>query len=201
MLLPRCWSRSRLSLRSEHRFWSGLDPVSQFPLVFHDQQAVVDLDPQALATKLAQHFPVEDFAPRNPLLNPFRHRASTAVAGDLTLTSGYTRPIHGRIGDNPGVGAINICYQGESSYGVDGNTFHIHAEAPPLLQPWLLLQLHHWALQRAGAATTPTAFAPQRCCVKGDGYTADPFHKDSHRFGHLPFEQGVEVIGFLVAGG
>ena len=112
-----------------------MDPVSQFPLVFHDQQAVVDLDPQALATKLAQHFPVQDFAPRNPLHNPFRHRASTAVAGDLTLTSGYTSPIHGRIGDNPGVGAINICYQGESSYGVDGNTFHIHAEAPLYFNP------------------------------------------------------------------
>jgi AraC-like DNA-binding protein len=69
------------------------------------------------------------------LHNPFRHRASTAVAGDLTLTSGYTSPIHGRIGDNPGVGAINICYQGESSYGVDGNTFHIHAEAPLYFNP------------------------------------------------------------------
>jgi hypothetical protein len=112
-----------------------LDPVSQFPLVFHDQQAVVDLDPQALATKLAQHFPLQDFAPRNPLLNPFRHRASTAVAGDLTLTCGYTSPIHGCIGDNPGVGAINICYQGESSYGVDGNTFQIHAEAPLYFHP------------------------------------------------------------------
>jgi AraC-like DNA-binding protein len=134
-MLLRCWRRSRLSLRSEHRFWSGLDPVSQFPLVFHDQQAVVDLDPQALATKLAQHFPVQDFAPRNPLHNPFRHRASTAVAGDLTLTSGYTSPIHGRIGDNPGVGAINICYQGESYYEVDGNTFHIHAEAPLYFNP------------------------------------------------------------------
>ena len=112
-----------------------MDPVSQFPLVFHDQQAVVDLDPQALASKLAQHFPVKDFAPRNPLLNPFRHRASTAVAGDLTLTCGYTSPIHGCIGDNPGVGAINICYQGESSYGVDGNTFQIHAEAPLYFNP------------------------------------------------------------------
>ena len=112
-----------------------MDPVSQFPLVFHDQQAVVDLDPQALATKLAQHFPLQDFAPRNPLLNPFRHRASTAVAGDLTLTCGYTSPIHGCIGDNPGVGAINICYQGESSYGVDGNTFQIHAEAPLYFNP------------------------------------------------------------------
>ena len=69
------------------------------------------------------------------MLNPFRHRASTALAGDLTLTSGYTSPIHGRIGDNPGVGAINICYQGESSYGVDGNTFHIHAEAPLYFNP------------------------------------------------------------------
>ena len=87
-MLSRCWRRSRLSLGSEHRFWSGLDPVSKFPLVFHDQQAVLDLDPQALATKLAQHFPVEDFAPRDPLRNPFRHRASTAVAGDLTLTVG-----------------------------------------------------------------------------------------------------------------
>ena len=112
-----------------------MDPVSQFPLVFHDQQAVVDLDPQALATKLARHFPLQDFAPRNPLLNPFRHRASTAVAGDLTLTCGYTSPIHGCIGENPGVGAINICYQGESYYEVDGNTFHIHAEAPLYFNP------------------------------------------------------------------
>lgn len=103
--------------------------------MFHDQQAVVDIDPQALASKLAQHFPVKDFAPRNPLLNPFRHRASTAVAGDLTLTSGYTSPIHGCIGDNPGVGAINICYKGESSYEVDGHTFHIHAEAPLYFNP------------------------------------------------------------------
>jgi len=112
-----------------------LDPVSKFPLVFHDQQAVLDLDPQALATKLAQHFPVEDFAPRDPLRNPFRHRASTAVAGDLTLTCGYTSPIHGCIGDNPGVGAINICYQGESSYEVDRKTFHIHAESPLYFNP------------------------------------------------------------------
>ena len=112
-----------------------MDPVSQFPLVFHDKQAVVDTDPQALATKLAQHYPVRDFAPRNAELNPFLHRASTAIAGDLALTAGYTSPIHGCIDDNPGLGAINICYQGESSYGVDGHTFHIHAEAPLYFNP------------------------------------------------------------------
>lgn len=112
-----------------------MDSVAQWPLVFHDQQAVVDTDPQVLATKLNQHFPVLDLTPRNDLVNPFLHRASTALAGDLTITAGYTSPIHGCIDNNPGVGAINICYQGEASYGVDGNTFNINAGAPLYFNP------------------------------------------------------------------
>ena len=95
----------------------------------------MDRDPQGLATKLAQHYPLREFAPRNPGANPFLHRASTAQAGDLTLTSGYTSPIHGCIGDNPGVGAINICYFGGATYAVDGQNYTIHPEAPLYFNP------------------------------------------------------------------
>lgn len=107
-----------------------MDPVAHLPLVFHDRNAVVDRDPQGLANKLNQHFPVLEFSPRLPDANPFLHRASTATIGELTLTSGYTSPIIGCIGDNPGIGAINICYSGASSYEVDGHQYHIHCEAP-----------------------------------------------------------------------
>lgn len=112
-----------------------MNSVAHLPLVFHNQHAVVDRDPQALATKLAQHFPVREFAPRNPQANPFLHRASTTKTGDLTLTAGYTSPIHGCIGDNPGVGAINICYSGSASYEVDGRNHSIHGDAPLYFNP------------------------------------------------------------------
>ncbi len=112
-----------------------MNPVAQLPLAFHEQHAVVDRDPQGLATKLNQHFPVLEFAPRTPEPNSFLHRASTAQAGELTLTCGYTTPIIGRIGDNPGVGAINICYTGGASYWVDGDRYDIHSEAPLYFNP------------------------------------------------------------------
>ena len=114
---------------------NGLNPAAHLPLVFHDQQAVEDRDPQALATKLNQHFPVLEFAPRLPESEPFLHRASTATAGELTLTCGYTCPIIGCIGDNPGIGAINICYSGAASYAVDGHSFDIHPETPLYFNP------------------------------------------------------------------
>ena len=112
-----------------------MNSLARLPLVFHDQKAVVDIDPQALATKLAQHFPLLEFAPRDVRANPFLHRASTAKAGELTLTSGYTSPIHGCIGENPGVGAINICYAGGAAYTVDGHSHSIHGEAPLYFTP------------------------------------------------------------------
>lgn len=112
-----------------------MDPVAHLPLVFHDHHAVVDRDPQGLANKLNQHFPVLEFAPRLPDTNPFLHRASTATIGELSLTSGYTSPIIGCIGDNPGIGAINICYSGASSYEVDGHRYDIHSEAPLYFNP------------------------------------------------------------------
>lgn len=112
-----------------------MDPVAHLPLVFHDHQAVVDRDPQGLAHKLNQHFPVLEFAPRLPDSQPFLHRASTASVGELTLTSGYTDPIIGMIGDNPGIGAINICYAGASTYEVDSGRYTIHSEAPLYFNP------------------------------------------------------------------
>ncbi|MEX0588225.1 MAG: AraC family transcriptional regulator [Cyanobium sp.] len=112
-----------------------MNSVAHLPLVFHNQHAVVDRDPQALATKLAQHFHLLEFAPRDPQANPFLHRASTIQVGDLSLTAGYTSPIHGCIGDNPGVGAINICYAGSASYEVDGRNHVIHGDAPLYFNP------------------------------------------------------------------
>jgi AraC-like DNA-binding protein len=112
-----------------------LNSIGCLPLVFHDQQAVVDLDPQGLATKLAQHFPIQEFAPRLTPATPFLHRASTATAGELTLTSGYTSPIQGCIGENPGLGAINICYGGGATYDVGRQQYSIHAEAPLYFNP------------------------------------------------------------------
>lgn len=104
-------------------------------MVFHDHQAVVDRDPQSLANKLNQHFPVLEFAPRLPESSPFLHRASTATAGELTLTSGYTSPIIGTIGENPGIGAINICYSGAATYEVDSRSYTIHGESPLYFNP------------------------------------------------------------------
>ncbi|MCP9943327.1 helix-turn-helix transcriptional regulator [Cyanobium sp. ATX 6E8] len=114
-----------------------MDSVAELPLVFHNHQAVVDRDPQGLANKLNQHFPVLEFAPRLPESSPFLHRASTATVGELTLTSGYTCPIIGAIGENPGIGAINICYSGAANYEVDGRSYSIHGEAPLYFNPGL----------------------------------------------------------------
>lgn len=96
---------------------------------------MVDRDPQALASKLNQHFPVRAFDPRLSNGSAFLHRASTATAGSLNITCGFTTPIYGLIGDNPGVGAINICYGGGSTYGVDGQSYRIHSEAPLYFNP------------------------------------------------------------------
>jgi len=92
------------------------DPaVASLPLVFHQGKATVDRDPQVLASRLAQHYSLLDFAPRRGWERNFLHRSSSAAAGDLTLTCGYTSPIQGQIGERTGTGSINICFAGRAS--------------------------------------------------------------------------------------
>ena len=109
--------------------------VAALPLVFHDRTARIDTDPQALASRLAQHYDLREFAPRGAVRGPFLHRSASAAAGGLTLTCGYTSPIQGAIGDRPGCGAINLCLAGEATYAVEGQTLKIDPSRPLYFAP------------------------------------------------------------------
>ena len=109
--------------------------IASLPLVFHERRASVDCDPQVLATRLAQHYSLLDFAPRPGWGKRFLHRSSTAAAGDLLLTCGYTSPIHGAIRANPGVGSINLCFAGKTVYEVEGTTLTINPGLPLFFAP------------------------------------------------------------------
>jgi AraC-like DNA-binding protein len=109
--------------------------ATSFPLLFHHQQAVEDRNPQALAERLARHYTLADFAPRLGFERQFLHRTSTAAAGDLLLTCGYTTPVQGTIGESAGIAAINLCFAGSSQYQVDGLTLEIGPERPLYFAP------------------------------------------------------------------
>ena len=109
--------------------------LAELPLPFHDRLAVVDRDPQVLAARLAQHYTLLDFGPRDAAEGDFLHRSSTAAAGDLLLTCGYTSPIQGRIGERPGVGSINLCFAGRSRYECGGRDLEILPEQPLYFSP------------------------------------------------------------------
>jgi AraC-like DNA-binding protein len=100
------------------------------PLVFHDRRAVVDRDPEALASRLAQHYRLLDFGPRQGWERQFLHRSSSAAAGDLILSCGCSTPIQGAIDEHSGVGSINLCFGGSISYEVDGLSLQITQEQP-----------------------------------------------------------------------
>ncbi len=112
------------------------DPAAvALPLVFHDQVATVDRDPGVLAARLAQHYALLDFGPRQGWERNFLHRSASAAAGDLVLTCGYTSPIQGVIGERPDVGAINICLAGRTVYEVEGREFTITPDSPIFFAP------------------------------------------------------------------
>jgi AraC-like DNA-binding protein len=112
-----------------------MDDVAAIPLLFYDQRATIDRDSQVLANRLAQHYPLVDFGPRRGSENSFMHRSSTAKAGDLMLTCGYTTPIQGAIAENQGVAAINLCCGGMSRYRVDGRELQINPRRPLFFSP------------------------------------------------------------------
>ena len=88
-----------------------------------------------LAARLAQHYSLLDFGPRQGWERNFLHRSASAAAGDLVLTCGYTSPIQGVIGERAGVGAINICFAGRTVYEVEGREFAITPECPIFFAP------------------------------------------------------------------
>ncbi len=150
--------------------------VSSVPLLFHDRQAQVDRDPEVLARRLAQHYTLLDFGPRTGYERSFMHRSTTALAGDLMLTCGYTTPIQGIIGEQPGVGSINLCCSGSCSYQLDRKQLKIHPQQPLFFSPGLeyrytvdhfnglalhldLARLHNTAAAIAGLGASPRRFA------------------------------------------
>ena len=94
--------------------------AAALPLLFHDQHTQHDRDPQALAERLAQNHPVLDFAPRHGHEAGFVHRTNTIRAGSLLLTSGYSSPIQGAMGEEKGTAYVNLCLAGSIRYETQG---------------------------------------------------------------------------------
>jgi AraC-like DNA-binding protein len=164
--------------------------VAAAPLLFHDGLAQEERDPEVLARCLAEHYTVLDFGPRPGSRRSFLHRFVSAAAGELTLTCGYTSPIHGTIGETPGVGLINFCCVGSSVYTVDGHHLSLSPAQPLMLSPGMeyrysvdhynglafqvnMARLRDTAASIAGPAMSPRRFsacfaAPQLIPLEGD---------------------------------
>lgn len=104
-------------------------------LLFHDHLAKVDRDPQVLAERLAQHYSLLDFAPRQGHERSFLHRTSTASCGELLLSGGFTTAIRGEIGERQGVGSINLLLGGDVTYTSQGQTLPLNERQPLFFSP------------------------------------------------------------------
>jgi len=105
------------------------------PLLFHDQQTQHDRDPQALGERLARHHPVLDFAPRRGHEAGFVHRTNTIRVGSLLLTSGYSSPIEGAMGEEQGNAYVNLCLAGSIRYQTQGLSQAITPSRPLWFSP------------------------------------------------------------------
>ncbi|MFN9694863.1 MAG: helix-turn-helix domain-containing protein [Synechococcaceae cyanobacterium] len=150
--------------------------VATMPLLFHNEQAQVDRDPEVLASRLAQHYSLLDFGPRPGYEHSFLHRSSTAAAGELLLSCGYTSPIQGAVGERDGVGSINLCCSGAATYQLAGQELRINPQRPLFFSPGLeyrysvehfnglafdfnLTRLRETAAAIAGLGASPRRFA------------------------------------------
>lgn len=109
--------------------------ASALPLLFHDHQTRQDSDPQALAERLAQNHPLLDFAPLSGHEEGFVHRTNTIRAGSLLLTSGYSSPIQGAMGEEKGNAYVNLCLAGSIRYQTQGRSQAIHPSRPLWFSP------------------------------------------------------------------
>ena len=123
-------------------------PASQ-QLVFHDREAVVDHDPQALADRLAQHYNVLDFGARPGYESSFLHRTSTTQVGQLLVSCGVTTPIMGTIGAREGYGSVNLLFSGAVTYGGEAAEYVVNRQRPFFFSPsqnYNYLIDHHYNL-------------------------------------------------------
>lgn len=157
------------------------DPgVAATPLLFHDGLAQEERDPDVLASRLAEHYTVLDFGPRPGFGRSFQHRFVSVAAGDLMFTCGYTSPIQGTIGETPGLGLINFCCVGSSTYLVDGQDLPLSPAQPLMLSPGLeyrysvdhynglAFHINMGRLQETAAAIAGPAVPPRRFATHFD---------------------------------
>ncbi|MEX1323595.1 MAG: AraC family transcriptional regulator [Synechococcaceae cyanobacterium] len=109
--------------------------AASLPLLFHDQHTQHDRDPQALAERLAQHHPVLAFAPLHGHAATFVHRTNTIRAGSLLLTSGYSSPIEGAMGEESGNAYVQFAQAGSIRYQTQGLSQTIHPGRPLWFSP------------------------------------------------------------------
>jgi AraC-like DNA-binding protein len=114
-----------------------LDPdiAASQQLIFHDGVAHVDRDPQVLADRLAQHYSLLDFGARPGFEAEFLHRTSTAQAGQLLLSCGFTTPIMGTIGAREGIGSVNLLFSGAVTYGDGTKEYRVDTGCPLFFAP------------------------------------------------------------------
>jgi AraC-like DNA-binding protein len=119
------------------------DPVvASRRLLFHDERAAEDRDPQLLASRLAQHYSLLDFGPRPGFEHSFLHRSVVARVGELLLTGGYTSPVQGTMGEMPEVVAVNLCCSGAIDYWVDHQSLRIDENRPLFYVPGVEYSYH-----------------------------------------------------------
>jgi AraC-like DNA-binding protein len=112
-----------------------VESAACLPLLFHNHHTQHDRDPQALAERLAQHHPVLDFAPLHGHEAGFVHRTNTIRAGSLLLTSGYSSPIEGAMGEEKGNAYVQLCLAGSIRYQTQGLSQAIHQSRPLWFSP------------------------------------------------------------------
>jgi AraC-like DNA-binding protein len=146
-------------------------------LLFHDHVASVDRNPQVLAERLAQHYHLLDFAPRQGHERTFLHRTSTASCGGLVLSGGYTTPIQGRIGERPHIGSVNFMVSGSVSYRSEDGDIQLNPGQPLFFSPGaaydyaidghfngVVFQLDLNRIRRTAAAMAGLGVSPRRFC-------------------------------------
>jgi AraC-like DNA-binding protein len=113
------------------------------PLAFPSHICHVDRDPQTLAARLAQHYSILDFGPRAGFEANFLHCSRSCMAGELLLSGGYTTPISGTIGEQAGIGSINLIFNGSGDYEADGLKMGLNSSRPLFFSPG---QEYHFAI-------------------------------------------------------
>lgn len=157
------------------------DTAMSLPLLFRNHHSEEDRDPQALAERLAQSHPVLDLAPRRGHGTAFLHRTHTIRAGSLLLTSGYSSPIAGAMGDDPGKAYVNLCLAGSIRYQTQGLRQVIHPQQPLWFSPG---SSYRYSTDHLSALVMRLDLARLRstaCAIAGIGVSPQRFTSDLER--------------------